>query len=83
MAAASHAVRRGALRYLLRLFRAGFLAEPDIQQYASRLELPLEPEDLLPSPSPDPRGRTAALAPACEVADKLTRPHCSGLRFLS
>ncbi|MGC4118803.1 MAG: hypothetical protein QM765_30425 [Myxococcales bacterium] len=39
------AVKRGAMRYLLRLHRGRFLGEPELKGYAERLALPLEPED--------------------------------------
>jgi hypothetical protein len=38
-------VRLGATRYLVRLYRAGFVNQSDLLRYADRLALPLEPED--------------------------------------
>jgi hypothetical protein len=45
LTAAGDGVRRGASRYLLRLYRAKLITESDLLQHRNRLDLPIEPED--------------------------------------
>jgi len=53
LTAARSNVRRAAIRFLLRLYRADFVSEQRLRDYADRLELPIEPEDLRPDDEND------------------------------